>query len=160
MDVSVRWSDSAIGRKLVDPWTREAYTIVGVAPPGLDYPSGVECWSTITRTDSTVRTLAIVRLRPGAARDIGIRVALGATPSLIRAAVLRRAMTVSALGAAGLTIALGGTRFLRSMLFGVSPSDPVTLSVVSMALLGVTLAAAYLPARRATKIDAMVALRE
>jgi ABC-type lipoprotein release transport system permease subunit len=94
-------------------------------------------------------------------REIGIRVALGATPRLIRDAVLRRAMVVSAIGGlVGLVVALGGTRFLRSMLFRVSPADPITLVAVSVLLFAVTLAAAYLPARRATKVDAMIALRE
>jgi ABC-type antimicrobial peptide transport system permease subunit len=70
-------------------------------------------------------------------------------------------MVVSAIGGlVGLVVALGGTRFLRSMLFRVSPADPITLVAVSVLLFAVTLAAAYLPARRATKVDAMIALRE
>ena len=94
-------------------------------------------------------------------REIGIRVALGATPRLIRDTVLRRALTVSAFGAAaGLVVALAGTRFMRSILFRVGPADPLTLVAVSVVLLGVTLAAAYPPARRATKVDAMTALRD
>jgi len=74
--------------------------------------------------------------------------------------VLGRAFVVSASGVAvGLLGALAGSRMLISLLFEVSPFDPVTLIVVSLLLLAVTLFAAYIPARRATKIDPARALR-
>ncbi len=93
-------------------------------------------------------------------REIGIRVALGATPSMVRDAVLRRALVVAGLGAAiGLVITLGATRLLRSLLFDVSPTDPLTLGLASLVLLFVAVAAALLPARRATRIDPAQALR-
>jgi putative ABC transport system permease protein len=93
-------------------------------------------------------------------REIGIRVALGATPALIRGSVLRRAFTLIGVGiAVGLAVALVTTRLLQSLLFQVSPADPITLVIVCVVLLGVAGVAAYLPARRATRIDPIAALR-
>ncbi len=93
-------------------------------------------------------------------REIGIRVALGATPALIRGSVLRRAFALIGAGiAAGLVVALATTWLLQSLLFQVSPADPMTLLIVCVVLLGVAGVAAYLPARRATRIDPIVALR-
>jgi putative ABC transport system permease protein len=93
-------------------------------------------------------------------RELGVRMALGATPGVVRRMVLGRAFVVSASGVAvGLLGALAGSRMLISLLFEVSPFDPVTLIVVSLLLLAVTLFAAYIPARRATKIDPARALR-
>jgi ABC-type lipoprotein release transport system permease subunit len=60
----------------------------------------------------------------------------------------------------GLLVALAGARLLRSLLFGVSPTDPLTLATVTATLILVALAAAYLPARRATRADAAAMLRE
>jgi ABC-type antimicrobial peptide transport system permease subunit len=74
--------------------------------------------------------------------------------------VLGQALTVAGIGAAaGLVAALVSSRLLTAMLFEVSPTDPVTLAGVSLLLLAVALLAAYLPARRATKIDPARALR-
>ena len=93
-------------------------------------------------------------------RELGVRLALGATPAGLRTWVLRQALTVAGAGAVvGLLGALAGSRLLTSMLFEISPSDPVTLIGVSLLLLTVALLAAYLPARRATKIDPARALR-
>ena len=93
-------------------------------------------------------------------REIGIRMALGATPAIVRGSVLRRATIVAGAGAiVGLTITLAATRFLRSLLFHVSPTDPVSLAGASCVLLAVACAAALLPARRATRIDPADALR-
>lgn len=93
-------------------------------------------------------------------REIGLRMALGADASSIRQMVLREGGVVILTGLAfGLAGAILAARFLRTLLFGISPSDPVTLVAVS-ALLGVIgLIACYLPARRATRIDPLVALR-
>src|SRR5437879_5557117 len=93
-------------------------------------------------------------------RELGVRLALGATPDRLRAMILGQAMTVSGAGAlAGLLGALAGSRLLTTMLFEVSPTDPVALLGACGLLLAVALLAAYVPARRATKVDPMVALR-
>lgn len=93
-------------------------------------------------------------------RELGIRIALGATPGTLRGMVLGRAATLAGIGAgAGLLIAIGASRLLRSMLFDTSPVDPLTLVTVTMLLFIVALLAAYVPARRATLIDPARALR-
>ncbi len=93
-------------------------------------------------------------------REIGLRMALGAGPERVRRDVLARALSVIALGgAAGLVGALASSRVLAGLLFQVQPADPVALGA-SLLLLGVVaLAAAYLPARRATHVDPAIALR-
>jgi putative ABC transport system permease protein len=94
-------------------------------------------------------------------RELGIRMALGATSSEVRNMVLGKALTVAVIGTlAGLAGAIGGARLLTSMLFEIKPSDPMTLAAVSALLLMVAAGAAYLPARRATRIDPARALRE
>jgi predicted permease len=93
-------------------------------------------------------------------REIGIRMALGARRESVLSHVLREAARLAAIGGAlGLAIAVPATRLLRSQLFGVSPSDPLTLVGVCVVLGAVSLAAAYVPARRATRVDPVVALR-
>jgi putative ABC transport system permease protein len=93
-------------------------------------------------------------------RELGIRIALGAAPGAVRRLVVGQGMTLAVLGVAiGLAGALALTRFLEGMLFGVTRTDPVTYVAVSLLLVGVAAMAAYLPARRATRVDPMVALR-
>ena len=93
-------------------------------------------------------------------REIGVRMALGATPTQLRRAVLGAALGVTSLGAVvGLAVALVSSRFLTALLFQVSPTDPITLAAVCVLLVGVGCGAAYVPARRAMKVDPMVALR-
>ncbi|MGQ0641114.1 MAG: ADOP family duplicated permease [Gemmatimonadaceae bacterium] len=93
-------------------------------------------------------------------RELGIRMALGATRERVRRSVLRRALIVTTVGAvAGLAGALVTSQLLRKLLFQVSPTDPATLLGASVLLLVVALAAAYLPAHRATRIDPVQALR-
>jgi putative ABC transport system permease protein len=92
--------------------------------------------------------------------EIGIRLALGAQRSDILRLILGQGMTLVGGGiAVGLMGALALTRGLESLLFGVSPTDPVTFTIVAVLLAGISLAACYLPARRATKVDPLVALR-
>ena len=93
-------------------------------------------------------------------REIGIRMALGAAPARVRRDVIGQALTVAGAGAAlGLAGAFATSRLLTNVLYGVSPTDPIALSAACGVLLLVVLAAAYLPARRATKIDPSTALR-
>ena len=92
--------------------------------------------------------------------EIGIRLALGAQSSTLLWMILRESVVLLALGlAAGLPIAIGSTRILRSLLYQLSPNDPLTLLGAAAAVAAMTLLAAWLPARRATQIDPMVALR-
>jgi putative ABC transport system permease protein len=93
-------------------------------------------------------------------RELGIRMALGATQAGVRNMVLRQAFTVAAIGTLiGLVGAIAGSQLLTSMLFGVRPSDPLTLFGVAGVLLLVAAASAYVPARRATAIDPARALK-
>ncbi len=93
-------------------------------------------------------------------QEIGIRMALGAQARDVLALVVGRAM-LWALGGVGVGIAasLGLLRFLRAALYGVGPTDPVVLGAVSLVLVAVALLASYLPARRAARVDPVVALR-
>lgn len=94
-------------------------------------------------------------------RELAIRHALGATPSHLRGLVLRQGAVMAGAGVVlGLAVALAGGRLLRSLLFGVNPADPLALAGAAATLVGVALAAAYIPARRATRADALAVLRE
>ncbi|HEX5436315.1 MAG TPA: ABC transporter permease [Gemmatimonadaceae bacterium] len=93
-------------------------------------------------------------------REIGVRMALGATPGHIRRLILAEVFGVVGIGLiAGLAGALGASRLLRSLLFQVNPTDPLTLAGVCVVLVVVTLVAAYLPARRAMRVDPAQVLR-
>jgi putative ABC transport system permease protein len=93
-------------------------------------------------------------------REIGVRMALGADARAIRRMVLREGAVVIGAGIViGLAGAVAATRFLQALLFQVHPGDPVTLGGVCALLLAVGLGACYLPARRATRVDPLVALR-
>ncbi|MBV9886700.1 MAG: ABC transporter permease [Acidobacteria bacterium] len=93
-------------------------------------------------------------------QEIGVRMALGAQPKNMLALVLGRGAGLAFIGIfAGTLGALALTRFLSSLLFGVAPKDPVTFAGVALLLFGVALAACYVPARRAMRVDPMMALR-
>jgi predicted permease len=93
-------------------------------------------------------------------RELGIRVALGARRGEILQMVLRETLALSALGVAiGVPCALAVTHFIAKQLYGLSAHDPATLAAVVFVMLVITVLAGYLPARRATRVDPMVALR-
>ena len=93
-------------------------------------------------------------------REIGVRIALGALPRHVVGVVIGRGMLFAGLGAiVGLAGALALTRLLASQLYGVKPTDALTLAAVTALLLVVALAACVVPARRATRVDPVVALR-
>ena len=92
--------------------------------------------------------------------EIGVRMALGAQRSDVMRMVLRDGARMTLIGAAvGIAAALGLTRLMASMLFGVKPTDPITFAGVAVVLSAIALFSCYLPARRASRVDPMVALR-
>src|ERR1019366_5320650 len=94
-------------------------------------------------------------------REIGVRIALGARPSEILTLILRHGTALVGTGVViGLLGAMALARFLKSLLFGVAPFDPVTFAVVAAALLASGLVASYLPAHRAARVDPVCSLRQ
>jgi putative ABC transport system permease protein len=95
-----------------------------------------------------------------ATHDIGVRMALGASTRAVLGMVIGSAMKMALIGiAAGAALGVAATQAMKGLLFGVSTADPLTFAAVAVVLAGVTALASYVPARRATKVDPMVALR-
>ena len=93
-------------------------------------------------------------------REIGVRMALGAERRDVLRLVLSRALRIVAAGViVGLVGAFGVTRVLQTFLFGVTPTDPIAFTIVTLLLVAIGMTAAWLPARRATRIDPVAALR-
>jgi ABC-type antimicrobial peptide transport system permease subunit len=92
--------------------------------------------------------------------EIGLRMALGALPGHVLRMILRESLTLVCLGvASGLAGAYIGSRLIATMLFGLSPTDPVTYGASALILAAITLLASLLPARRASRVDPMIAFR-
>jgi putative ABC transport system permease protein len=93
-------------------------------------------------------------------RELGIRISIGAKQRDVLKLVLGQTLVLAAIGiAGGLLTAIAVTRFAANLLYGVSPADPATFALIAVLLFLVSLVAGYFPARRATRIDPMIALR-
>src|SRR5262249_28979161 len=93
-------------------------------------------------------------------REVGIRMALGAQRGVVIRLILKQGLTLTLIGLAAVIVcALAAALAISGMLYGVSAADPATFAAISLMLLAVALLACYLPARRAAKVDPMVALR-
>ena len=94
-------------------------------------------------------------------REFGIRLALGARASQVTGVVVREALALAGIAlVVGLAAALGSTRVLAGLLYEVSPRDPITFAAVAVLVAVVAMAAAWVPARRATRIDPAMTIRD
>jgi ABC-type antimicrobial peptide transport system permease subunit len=92
--------------------------------------------------------------------EIGIRMTLGASRGGITSMVLRETCVLVGIGIVlGVALALGASRFVSSLLYGLKPTDPLTLAIAAVLMVAAAVFAGYVPARRASKVDPMVALR-
>ena len=93
-------------------------------------------------------------------RELGIRIALGARAADVLGLIVMQGLKPTLIGTAvGLVAAFAVTRLLREMLFGIRPVDPLTFAAMTLLLVCISVVACFLPARRATKVDPLIALR-
>lgn len=153
------WSfDPALPESKAEPL---AQTLAGhVAEPRL-FASLLTIFAVIALTLSAVGIYSVVAYSvTQRTREIGIRLALGAQRRDVLILVARQGLSMALIGVAiGLAGAFALTRLMVGLLFGVSPTDAVTFATVSLGMIAVALVACYIPARRATKVDPLVALR-
>jgi putative ABC transport system permease protein len=96
----------------------------------------------------------------GRTREVGVRIALGAARGDVLLLIMKQGMSLAVIGlAVGLLVGFGAAQLIVKLLFGVNPTDPITFVGVTLLLAFVAALACYLPARRATRVDPMVALR-
>jgi predicted permease len=138
--------DELVSRSLADRWF--SMVLLGV-------------FATLALVLSSIGIYGVISYVVGQrTQEIGIRIALGAQRNDVLRLVLAEGTKTALIGVAiGLGAALGLTRLMASLLYGVSPTDPLTFAAVAIILTGVALLACYIPARRAMRVDPMVALR-
>jgi len=142
----VRWSSASTCHCSPRGWRRRRWALSGLPAPILAGTGiyGVMAYAISRRT-----------------REIGIRMAIGASRSQVLAIVARRAVILIGSGtAAGLVLAMGAGRFLEQILYGVEPTDPVTLAIVLLLMLAIASLACWIPARRAIRINPVTELRQ
>jgi len=92
--------------------------------------------------------------------EIGIRMALGAERTNVRWMIMRQSLVIASVGLAfGIPAGIAGTKLVESLLFNVEPNDPISFMLATAIMLIVTVCAGYIPARRASRVDPLIALR-
>jgi len=145
---------------VADIRTLEQLRVKSLAPPRLT-TTLLSCFALVALIITAAGIAGVMGLSVGQrTKEIGIRMALGASAGSVLRMVLRQGMSFVLLGLAlGIAIVISGTQLMQGLLFGIQPLDPATLASVTILLLFVAAAACYGPARRATSVDPLTALR-
>ena len=139
--------------------TMEARVSASVAAPRF-YAMLLGLFAALALGLAAVGLTACCPITLAAYREIGVRMALGAERGDILRLVVRQGLVLALVGVAiGMAGVYGVTRFLKALLFGITPTDPATYTGICVLLLAVAFAACWVPARRATRVDPMAALR-